>query len=290
MQIILYTDGACDIHAENQPGGWAAILRATNGAGEVLKEEELRGGQENTTNNQMELRAVIEGLRALQEPARVTVFSDSRYVIDIARGRKRAAKNKALWQQFQRAAAPHRIRWRYVPGHSGNALNERCDRIAVAEKNKLAAPEAAASATNSETEWQIYLSTQAKGKTAAWAVLLVNGAQVTEKSGQLAGKTELEGTLIGAIQALESLPPAAEATIFTAQDYLAKGINLWLRGWQAKNWKTRTGKAVKYRQHWQALQRLAEGRKLYFRFVKNRAALPHFQRGQALAKEILEGA
>jgi len=287
MQVWLYTDGACDIHASNRPGGWAAILRAVDDKGAVRREEVLSGGQEHSTNNQMELQAVIGGLQALKRPARLTIVSDSRYVIDIASGKKRAAKNKALWARFWRLAAPHQIQWRYVAGHSGHPLNERCDRLAVAEKNKLARP-AAMAAPASETEWQIYLSTQKKGRDSAWAALLVNGSQARELSGRLPSKTELEGTLIGAIAALEGLPSTAAATLYTAQDYLAKGMNDWLPGWQAKGWQTRAGAPVKYKRHWQALQRLATGRRLYFRFVKARDTIPYFRRGKALAKETLE--
>ena len=84
MQITIYTDGACDIHADNRPGGWAAILCASNKNGEIEKETVIRGGCERTTNNQMELTAVIEGLKQLQSVRhRVTIVTDSRYVIDI---------------------------------------------------------------------------------------------------------------------------------------------------------------------------------------------------------------
>ena len=82
MEITIYTDGACDIHAENKPGGWATILVATNDNGKPIKETVLSGGQEMTTNNQMELMAVIEGLKSLSKPTNVTVVSDSKYVIN----------------------------------------------------------------------------------------------------------------------------------------------------------------------------------------------------------------
>ena len=140
MQITIYTDGACDIHADNQPGGWAAILRAADASGAIVKETVLSGGAESTTNNQMELTAVIEGIKALKKPAEVTIFTDSRYVIDIARKAKGAKLNRALWQAFFDIAGPHQIDWRFVKGHAGDALNERCDRLAVAEKNRRAKP------------------------------------------------------------------------------------------------------------------------------------------------------
>ncbi len=138
MQITIYTDGACDIHAENRPGGWAAILRAADERGNVLEKTVISGGQEMTTNNQMELTAVIAGLKQLQRPSDITIVTDSQYVIDIAKGTKRAAKNRALWREYFEVAKIHDVTWKYIAGHSGNAYNEHCDKLAVAERRKYA--------------------------------------------------------------------------------------------------------------------------------------------------------
>ena len=101
LQITIYTDGACDIHAANKPGGWAAILLATDADGNTQKERVISGGAETTTNNQMELRAVIEALKRLREPSEVRIVSDSRYVIDIASGKKKALTNADLWREYR---------------------------------------------------------------------------------------------------------------------------------------------------------------------------------------------
>ena len=294
MQITIYTDGACDIHGANQPGGWAAIMRAVDEKGELLKETVLSGGAEHTTNNQMELMAAIEGLKALKRPSSVKLVTDSRYVIDIARGRKRVLKNKALWQDYFAVADGHRIRWQFVEGHSGDQMNERCDRLAVAEKRRFALPEQMEppdAAPPSEAGVQIYLSTQFSGKdkATAWSAVVRRGDAIDEYSGRLADTTELEGTLIGAVHCLEELTPALDATVYTAQEYLAKGMNQWLPGWQARGWKTRGGEPVKHARHWKTLQRLARARKLRFCFVKSRDENPYFQRGKALAAEVLRG-
>lgn len=291
MQISLYTDGACDIHAENKPGGWAAILQATDEAGELVKEAVASGGAERTTNNQMELTAVVEGLKLLTSPAALTVYSDSRYVIDIARGAKKPAKNRQLWLSYFEHAGRHMIDWKYVAGHSGDALNERCDRLAVAERRRLAKPETKGK-IKTDSDIQVYLSTQLKrkSKSTAWAAVIVEGGIEREASGRLERVSELEATLIGAIRSLESLAPGKSATLFTAQEYLSKGMNLWLGGWQARGWKTRGGDSVKYRGRWQALQALARGRRLEFRFVKQRDGNPYFQRGKELAAERLQHA
>lgn len=295
MQIRLYTDGACDIHAANQPGGWAAILQAVNDAGEQVKETVLSGGAEKTTNNQMELTAVIAGLQALKRQSRVTIFTDSRYVIDIARGAKKAGMNKRLWETYFKLAEQHFVKLSYVAGHSGDELNERCDRLAVAERKKYARRLTSSDAANEahvETALKIYLSTQTSKKqgASAWAAVIVSGDGVRLMSGLQTDASELEATLIGAIRSVESLPSGLSATILTAQEYLSKGMNNWLKGWAARGWKTRGGEPVKYQAHWRNLQKLERERELHFRFVKAREEIDHFQQGKELAAEALKQA
>ncbi len=134
-RIDIFTDGACK--GNPGPGGWGAILRM--GA----HEKEMSGGEPETTNNRMEMMAVIKALNALKEPCDVTVHTDSRYVIDgmtkwlagwLKRGWKNAAKqpvkNDDLWRAMMEAVAPHKVRWQWVKGHAGHAENERADRLA----------------------------------------------------------------------------------------------------------------------------------------------------------------
>ena len=136
-EIEIFTDGACS--GNPGPGGWAAILRSGR------HEKEFSGGEEHTTNNRMELTAVIEGLRNLKRPANVIVHTDSRYVMDGAskwlsgwktKGWKTAdrkpVKNDDLWRILDREMARHKLKWRWVAGHSGHAENERADELARA--------------------------------------------------------------------------------------------------------------------------------------------------------------
>ncbi|PRC91084.1 ribonuclease HI [Solimicrobium silvestre] len=134
-QINIYTDGACK--GNPGPGGWGALLVV--GA----NEKELFGGEANTTNNRMELMAVIQALSALKRPCHVTIHTDSQYVLKgitewiegwKAKGWKTASKapvkNVDLWQTLDAATTQHQIEWRWVKGHSGHAGNERADQLA----------------------------------------------------------------------------------------------------------------------------------------------------------------
>lgn len=133
--VELFTDGAC--LGNPGPGGWAALLRHAG------VERELSGGEAQTTNNRMELMAVIGGLEALRRPCSVILTTDSQYVMRgivewmprwIAKGWRTAAggavKNRDLWERLQLALAPHKVEWRWVRGHAGHAENERVDQLA----------------------------------------------------------------------------------------------------------------------------------------------------------------
>ena len=136
-EVEIYTDGACK--GNPGPGGWGAVLRSGT------SEKELFGGEANTTNNRMELMAVIEALTALKRPCRITLHLDSEYVRKgitewvagwKAKGwrtsTKQPVKNVDLWQRLDAlvAGSGHVIDWRWVRGHSGNAGNERADGLA----------------------------------------------------------------------------------------------------------------------------------------------------------------
>lgn len=138
-QVELITDGACS--GNPGPGGWGAILRAKG------KEKELSGGEKLTTNNRMEMMAVIAGLEALKRPCHVTITTDSQYVMKgmtewlagwKARNWRTAAKqpvkNADLWQRLDAAVQPHKVDWRWVRGHDGHPDNERADKLAVAAR------------------------------------------------------------------------------------------------------------------------------------------------------------
>ena len=291
MQITLYTDGACDFHAPNQPGGWAAILRATDKSGKVIKETVRSGGCEMTTSNQMEITAVIEGLRILKQPTTVTIRTDSKYVIELATGKKRITKNKQLWKDLFLVAAKHEIEWRYIKAHVGHEFNERCDKLAVAERKKLAKNSAGLLTTKHapNTSNKIYLSTSYSStkQATAWAAVIVLGSVISEASDILRYTTEPEGVLIGAITALELIPASEPVTLYTIQTYMATGMNEWLPKWCNNNWITRSGKPVKYQVHWKRLLKMSQVRDIYVVYGNSRSNHSYFVRAKELATLLL---
>ena len=142
-KVTIYTDGACS--GNPGPGGWGAILRFND------IEKELSGGERETTNNRMEMTAVITALSALKESCEVTLYSDSKYIIDSvtkgwavgwrARGWKKADKSPALnadlWEKLLILLEKHKVTFEWVKGHAGHPENERCDTLAVNESRKF---------------------------------------------------------------------------------------------------------------------------------------------------------
>ena len=140
--VEIYTDGACS--GNPGPGGWGAILRYKGIS------RELADGEASTTNNRMELSAVINGLGALKEPCDVTLYSDSKYVIDAIqkgwakkwkangwmRNKKDPALNSDLWEKLLQLLDLHHVEFIWVKGHAGHPENERCDQMAVEQSQK----------------------------------------------------------------------------------------------------------------------------------------------------------
>jgi ribonuclease HI len=141
--VEIYTDGACS--GNPGPGGYGAILRYKD------KEKEISGGDKNTTNNRMELLAVIEALKLLKEPCNVELYSDSQYVCNAfnlgwvekwksknwMRTKSEPVKNPDLWKELYSLCQTHNVTYNWVKGHAGHPENERCDRLAVAYYQKF---------------------------------------------------------------------------------------------------------------------------------------------------------
>lgn len=142
--VEIFTDGACS--GNPGPGGWGAVLRYKS------TEKEISGGEANTTNNRMEITAVIEALAMLKEPCNVTLYSDSQYVCNALtkgwakkwqannwmRNKTDPALNPDLWEKLLALYEKHNVKVVWVKGHAGHPENERCDRLAVAQAKKYA--------------------------------------------------------------------------------------------------------------------------------------------------------
>jgi len=141
--VEIFTDGACS--GNPGPGGWGAILRAKG------IEKELSGGEKDTTNNRMEMMAVIAALEALQRDCSVKITTDSQYVMkgmlewlpgwkkrNWQTAAKKPVKNVDLWQRLEKAAQSHQLEWEWVRGHQGHVENERADQLAVAARDTAA--------------------------------------------------------------------------------------------------------------------------------------------------------
>ena len=147
-QVKIFSDGACSRNPG--PGGWGTILQFTDGNGK-LHEKELSGGEADTTNNRMELLGAIHGLEELKTPCAVTLTTDSQYLVNsVTKGwvygwkkkgwiksDKKPALNVDLWERLLPLLEKHKVEFVWVKGHAGHPENERCDRLAVAERLKF---------------------------------------------------------------------------------------------------------------------------------------------------------
>ena len=144
-EVTIYTDGACS--GNPGPGGWVAVLCYKG------TEKEISGGEAMTTNNRMELTAAVSALKALKEPCRVYLYSDSKYLVDSlmkgwviawekrgwVKADKKPALNADLWQELLRLDKVHEITYHWVKGHADDDYNNRCDELAVARRDEYAA-------------------------------------------------------------------------------------------------------------------------------------------------------
>ena len=144
MEVKIFTDGSAKKNP-NGPGGYGAILQYTDRSG-TTHEKEISAGYDSTTNNRMELMAVIAALETLQRPCRIELFTDSQYITNTMtkgwienwklnnwrNGSNKHVKNRELWERLLKAAENHAVTWNWIKGHNGHPQNERCDRMAVA--------------------------------------------------------------------------------------------------------------------------------------------------------------
>jgi ribonuclease HI len=253
--VLIYTDGGCNPNPG--PGGWGAVILRDN-----QPNEELCGGDPQTTNNRMELTAALSALDALKEAHRIDLYTDSQYV---RRGvvewvptwsrngwrtsTKRDVANRDLWMPLARQLDRHEITWHWTRGHAGNQWNERADELASAEIARPGLP------LDDRDAIHAFAGAAYSGKTkrGAWAVVLRYQSHLRSLSGH-EGKTSANRMHIrSAIEALRAIKRPLPVHLYTTSDYLKNGATLWHRKWASSGWKTASGKAVSNRELWQEL-------------------------------------
>ncbi len=287
-EVTIFTDGGADPNPGT--GGWAAILIDTASG----KARELSGGEPRTTNNRMELTAAIRALEALKKPCRVDLFTDSQYLRKgitewlpgwVARGWRRKdgeLQNEDLWRRLAELIQTHEIHWGWVKGHAGNKWNERADQLATLEIRKLRGGTGPLAVAAPDAE--VYLRVSCSGRKGGWAALIRKGGEETVLSGGLPATTANQLDLLGAIAALEELPPGITVAVHTGSDYLRNGATRWIEGWKKKGWKTQEGQPVQNRDLWERLERAMTARRVLWPDVKGRD-LPEMKELGKVAKE-----
>ncbi len=280
-EVVIYTDGACDPNPG--PGGWAAVLRF----GE--REKELTGADPDTTNNRMELQAVIAALGALKQPCRVRLHTDSEYVQKgvtewlerwKAKGWKKVA-NRDLWEALEAATHRHTIEWQWVRGHAGDPLNERVDRLAVSMIPRSTLP------LDDQDAAHVFTGVSCLGQTGpgGWAVVVRAGEAVQELSGREVQTSANRLHLLAAAKGLEAVPAGSRVHLYTPSDYAAQGAQQWVKTWAAQGWRTKDGQPVKHREIWQALVAAGEAHHVEWHCLKGEVRPAESQRADELARQ-----
>lgn len=277
--VTIYTDGACNPNPG--PGGWAAIMLHPN-----APPQELCGADPQTSNNQMEMRAVLEALKSLERSHQVTLYTDSQYLRQgitewlprwQQRGwrtaAKQAVKNQALWQALAREIQRHRINWQWVKGHAGHKWNERADELARSMIPVAALP------LNDPVAIHIFAAASylGKQKRGGWGVVLRYREHTRTLSGHETNSSANRMHLTAAIEGLQAIKQPRPVHFYTGSDYLRDGITRWIRGWQRQNWQTKTGKPVSNQDLWQRLVEAASGYEIEWHLV-TKPDLPELMR------------
>jgi ribonuclease HI len=311
--VEIYTDGGCDPNPG--PGGWGAVLRfqvpegdapapgkgytVTVRKGMATVTRELSGGERDTTNNRMELTAAIEALKALKRPCDVDFYTDSEYLrkgitawIDqwVANNWRRGSDGKSqpvasadLWRELYTLSrqAGHAITWHWVKGHAGHTYNERAHDLASAAVPR---PERQADPTAT----QVYLRIAGEGTKGAfgWAAGVVRGDDVEHLQGGHPDTTVNHFALRAALAVLSQIPATERVQFYTNNPFLHDGITRWVAGWRRQGWK----KPERFRQEWQALDRLNQTRTIEWIRFRNEAAPEAFAALRTLAEEARQTA
>jgi len=291
MKVTVYTDGGC--RPNPGPGGWGAIVLRDG-----REPEELSGGEPEATNNRMELRAAIEGLRAVESGCRVRLVTDSQYVrkgitdwIETWRANgwktagKKAVKNADLWRELSAELDRNEVEWQWVKGHAGDRWNERADELASAAIPRAPLPVEDPAAVH------LFLGVAHSGKrdTGAWSAVLRFGGEEKSVTGRVPGASANRMHILGAAAGLGQLKRPVRVHVYTVSDYLKDGASSWLGGWRSRGWTTREGRPVAHAELWRKIDELQHRHRVQWH-VASRDLLPlEMEEAKRLAKEALTG-
>jgi ribonuclease HI len=269
--IEIYTDGACQ--SNPGPGGWGAVILYPNRL--PLK---INGGEKSTTNNQMELTAVIKALESIEgSQDKISLYTDSKYVKEgVTNWLKKwkqnkwktslntPVKNQTLWQRLDSCAKEWDIQWKWVKGHAGNKWNETADQLA-----REAVPNVKPQAEQKTDKLPIddpdaihifiAIAFSSKKKEGAWAAYLRYKTHTKSVSGKVENSSSNQIHICSAIGGLKLIKRKYPIHVYTLSDYLKDGASIWIRNWHRNNWKTKEGVPVKHKDLWIALQKLTQG-------------------------------
>ncbi len=259
-------------------------------------EKVLTGAEPRTTNNRMELQAVIAALSALKKPCHVILHTDSQYVQKgvteyLARWKakgwqtaaKQAVANQDLWRALDEALQRHHIDWVWVKGHAGDPLNERVDQLAVNMIPRSALPLHETQAVH------VFTGVSCLGQTGpgGWAALIHHGAETRELSGREDHTSANRLHLLAAQYGLEAMPERTTVHVYTSSDYVTQGATHWVQNWIAQGWRTREGQPVKHREVWQAIVAASRNCDVKWHSLKTEARPAESQRAEELARTAL---
>lgn len=258
MQIDIYTDGAC---AGNPgQGGWGAVLIRDG------ESKEIYGGEpRTTTNNRMELTAAIKALEALKDPCEVRLYTDSTYVCNGAKqlmGTRLSDTpftNSDLWVRLQIASKQHRIDWKWVRGHSGNAGNERADALACKGLNEMIAAEGKESV---DICIDVDVDSLEGTDYYRWSGLLSRDGSVKKLHAEKPNTTSNRMYISAAIEMLETLENPCGVVVYADSDYLCNGASKWIEGWMKNGWRKSDGNPVKNKDLWVKLYEVSKKHKV----------------------------
>ncbi len=294
-RVTIYSDGGC--RPNPGTGGWGAVLLFPDG------QKELSGGEKNSTNNRMELTAVITALDSLDQPYHVDLYTDSKYVKQgisewmagwIRKNWRTASgqpvQNQDLWERLDMATQRHEISWKWVKGHAGHVYNERVDELATAEIERLTGKTFARPTPEvvpeSNAAVKIYVGAvySYDDKAGGWGAVVVSENGTQELSAKEQNSTDNQLILSAAIKALNSIGNKTSVAVYTDSEYLQKGMSQWLSGWIKKGWKTASGQPVKNKELWERLHEAAQKHqvKWYFSAASGNS---HLQRAMEMANQ-----